>query len=85
MGGSNATCVSLGPEKAGGLTIACRECSRSGYQPFKGASALEFWIRDQNGSSTIPDVQARSLPRKLGKRMALSENHWLCSLRFGDQ
>ena len=56
VGGSNATCISIGP-KAGGLTLACRECSQSGYQPFKGASALEFWIRDQNGSSTIPDVQ----------------------------
>ncbi|EIE19971.1 hypothetical protein COCSUDRAFT_67654 [Coccomyxa subellipsoidea C-169] len=56
VGGSNATCISLGP-KQGGITLACRECGRSGYQPFKGASALEFWIRDQNGSSTIPDVQ----------------------------
>ncbi|BDA51307.1 hypothetical protein COCOBI_18-1840 [Coccomyxa sp. Obi] len=56
VGGSNATCISIGP-KAGGLTLACRGCSQSGYQPFKGASALEFWIRDQNGSSTIPDVQ----------------------------
>ena len=56
VGGSNATCISIGP-KAGGLTLACRECSQSGYQPFKGASAIEFWIRDQNGSSTIPDVQ----------------------------
>ena len=60
MGDSNATCISLGP-KQGGITLACRECGQSGYQPFKGASALEFWIRDQNGSSTIPDVQARSL------------------------
>lgn len=58
IGGSNATCISIGPQ-AGGLTLACRGCSQSGYQPFKGASALQFWIRDQNGSSTIPDVQVR--------------------------
>ncbi len=56
MGSSNATCIELGP-KQGGLTLACRECDRSGYQPFAGASALEFWIKDMNGSSTIPDVQ----------------------------
>jgi hypothetical protein len=59
LGGSNATCVELGP-KQGGLTLACRECAQSGYQPFARGNAVEFWLKDQNGSSAIPDLQVRA-------------------------
>ena len=55
IGGSNATCIELGP-KAGGLTFASRKAAQSGYQPFGQASAVEFWLKDKNGSSAIPDV-----------------------------
>ena len=33
-----------------------REGQRSGYQPFKGASALEFWVKNLN-STTIPALR----------------------------
>ena len=59
IGGSNATCIELGP-KAGGLTFASRKAAQSGYQPFGQASAVEFWLKDKNGSSTIPDVTVSS-------------------------
>ncbi|CAL5225943.1 g8740 [Coccomyxa viridis] len=55
IGGSNATCVELGP-KAGGLTLASRQAQKAGYQPFGKASAVQFWLKDKNGSSTIPDL-----------------------------
>ncbi len=60
IGGSNATCVELGP-KQGGLTFASREAQESGYQPFASASAVTFWLTDKNGSSTIPDLSVRHL------------------------
>ena len=56
VGGSNATCVELGP-KQGGLTLACREGYQSGYQPFARGDTIEFWLKDMNGSSTIPNLQ----------------------------
>ena len=58
IGGSNATCVELGP-KAGGLTLASRQAQKAGYQPFGKASAVQFWLKDKNGSSTIPDLSVR--------------------------
>jgi hypothetical protein len=61
VGGSNATCVELGP-KQGGLTLACRDCEQSGYQPFASASAIQFWLRDMNGSSSIPNLQVGFAP-----------------------
>lgn len=59
IGGSNATCVELGP-KAGGLTLASRGAQKTGYQPFGQAAAVQFWLKDKNGSSTIPDLSVRS-------------------------
>ena len=56
MGGSNATCVELGP-KQGGLTLACRDGYESGYQPFARGDTIDFWLKDMNGSSTIPNLQ----------------------------
>ncbi len=58
IGGSNATCIELGP-KAGGLTLASRQAQKAGYQPFGKASAVQFWLKDKNGSSTIPDLSVR--------------------------
>jgi len=59
IGGSNATCVELGP-KQGGLTLASRQAQKEGYQPFGKATALEFWLKDKNGSSTIPDLSVNT-------------------------
>ena len=64
IGGSNATCIELGP-KAGGLTFASRKAAQSGYQPFGQASAVEFWLKDKNGSSTIPDITVSVIPSLL--------------------
>ena len=58
IGGSNATCIELGP-KAGGLTLASRGAQKPGYQPFGKATAVQFWLKDKNGSSTIPDLSVR--------------------------
>jgi len=56
VGGSNATCVELGPIQ-GGLTFASRQADEAGYQPFVKGNSVEFWLKDMNGSSTIPDLQ----------------------------
>jgi hypothetical protein len=32
------------------VMIRCRECSKPGYQPFAGASDVEFWIKQNDGS-----------------------------------
>ncbi len=60
MGGSNATCVQLGAEQQGGLTLAMRGGDQPGYQPFTKGNAVSFWIKDANGSSTVPDLQVRA-------------------------
>ncbi|GIL99702.1 hypothetical protein Vretimale_4848 [Volvox reticuliferus] len=49
VNGSAATCVALSPN--GGLSFTCRACGGPGYQPFKNASALSFWIRPNSNSS----------------------------------
>lgn len=52
--------MELGP-KQGGLTFASRGAQASGYQPFGSASAVTFWLKDKNGSSTIPNLSVRHL------------------------
>ena len=59
LGGSNATCVQLGAEQ-GGLTLAMRGGDQPGYQPFTRGNAVSFWLKDANGSATVPDLQVRA-------------------------
>ncbi|BDA41289.1 hypothetical protein COCOBI_02-0690 [Coccomyxa sp. Obi] len=56
LGGSNATCVQLS-SVPGGLTFAMRSGDQPGYQPFKGASSLDFWIKNLNSSTTPPALR----------------------------
>lgn len=56
LGGSNATCIQLS-SVPGGVTFAMRRGERSGYQPFSGASALQFWVKNLNSSTTIPALR----------------------------
>lgn len=41
--GVPSTCLSMSPE--GGLSFRCRECYKEGFQPFKGATSISFWIK----------------------------------------
>lgn len=50
MNGSAATCVQLA-SKGGGLSFRCRECGGPGYQPFKDANSLSFWIKPNSGGA----------------------------------
>lgn len=59
LGGSNATCVQLS-SVPGGLTFAMRSGNEPGYQPFKGASSLDFWIKNLNSSTTPPALRVRA-------------------------
>ncbi len=56
-GGSGAICVSISP--SGSISFRCRECYRAGYQPFKGAHFLKFWIKS---NSLSKDPFASSTP-----------------------
>ena len=53
-----ATCVDI--STGGGLQFKCRECSRSGYQPFSGVTAISFWIRSNSSSY---DASQTSTPK----------------------
>eukprot|EP00955_Chlamydomonas_euryale_P068049 360002-Chlamydomonas_euryale.AAC.3 len=41
--GNGAACVNVAP--GGGMSFRCRDCFLPGYQPFKDASAISFWIK----------------------------------------
>ncbi|MEW5313055.1 MAG: hypothetical protein WDW38_004649 [Sanguina aurantia] len=49
--GKGATCMSIAPK--GGLTFKNRRGSAPGYQPFKDAVSIDFWIKP-NPASTDP-------------------------------
>jgi hypothetical protein len=55
---SVATCTTL--SQGGAVKFQCRQCSRTGYQPFAGAEALRFDIRSNTQSN---DEFASSTPR----------------------
>ena len=44
-----------------------REGQRSGSQPFSGASALQFWVKNLNSSTTVPALRVCAYP--VGLRM----------------
>ncbi|KAF6253155.1 hypothetical protein COO60DRAFT_1643399 [Scenedesmus sp. NREL 46B-D3] len=69
--GTPSTCLSISP--GGGLGFKCRDCYKSGLQPFAGASAISFWIRSNTQSSdpfasSTPPGQAPDLKLILQKQ-----------------
>jgi hypothetical protein len=76
IGGSNATCVQLS-SVPGGLTFAMRDGDQPGYQPFQGASAIQFWIKNLNSTTTIPALHVRNFSNPCSTEVWLTA---LCSL-----
>jgi cullin-associated NEDD8-dissociated protein 1 len=59
VNGGNAACARFDEGKDGnGITFSCRKCGmKEGYQPFKGAKGVSFWVKDNDEPGRVPAVR----------------------------
>eukprot|EP00884_Botryococcus_braunii_P001907 jgi/Botrbrau1/11717/Bobra.0195s0045.1 len=63
VNGDAATCVAINPK--GGLTFECHMCATPGYQPFAGATTLDFYIRGDSKTLAPLDATSATPPGQL--------------------